>query len=228
MGFADKILNKLAKGFADTEIIKQGKKIYTYKTLNERANQVAWAMMEIGVKKGEKLGILLFNSPEYLEIMYGLQKIGIIPVPINYRYGTMEYKYIYENSDLSGIFIDKSFVEPTRNLLKTHEFDKIKNIFVVNASIEEKFEGLINYEKLIQDKKTENPDVEVKGDEIALILYTGGTTGYPKGALLTHDNMYKATYMTPKHGMKMIQKKQLRADALMPPEGKEPSCLRFV
>ncbi len=218
MGFANKVLEKLVKNFGDIEIVKHGDKVYTYNKLNNRANQIARVFLDLGVKKGEKYGILLYNSPEYLEIMFGLQKIEVVPVPINIRYGSTEFKSIYENADIKGIFIDKDFVEITRELLKAN-FEDIKYIFVVNAPQDEEFNGMINYEKIIQDKELTNPDIKVDDEEIGLLLYTGGTTGSPKGAMLTHFNLYNATYMTPKHGMELIKKKKIPAKALIPPHG---------
>ena len=204
MGFANSVLEKLAEKSGDLEIFKQGDKVYTYNKLNNRANQIARVFLELGVERGDKYGILLYNSPEYVEIMFGLQKIQVIPVPVNVRYGSTEYKYIYENADIKGIFIDKDFVEITRELLKSYNFEGIRHIFVVNAPMDEKFDGMINYEHIIRDKETANLDIQVDDDDIGLLLYTGGTTGLPKGAMLTHFNLYNAAYLTPKHGMKLV------------------------
>ena len=118
MGFANKVLEKLVQNFGDLEIVKHGKSIYTFNKLNNRANQIARVILDLGVKKGDKYGILLYNSPEYLEIMFGLQKIEVIPVPINVRYGSTEFKYIYENADIKGVFIDNDFIEITYKVAK--------------------------------------------------------------------------------------------------------------
>jgi len=219
MGYANKVLEKLVQNFGDLEIVKHGKNIYTYNKLNNRANQIARVFLDLGVKKGDKYGILLYNSPEYLEIMFGLQKIEVIPVPINVRYGLTEFKYIYENADIKGVFIDKDFIEITRKLIDEHKFENLRYVFVVGTPIEEVFNGMINYEKAIKDKETSNLELQVDDDGIGLLLYTGGTTGLPKGALLTHSNLYNATYLTPTHGMKLVKKKKVPAKTLIPPPG---------
>lgn len=219
MGYANKVLEKLVQNFGDLEIVKHGNKTYTFNKLNNRANQIARVFLDLGVKKGDKYGILLYNSPEYLEIIFGLQKIKVIPVPVNVRYGSTEFKYIYENADIKGIFIDKDFVEITKRVIEEQKFEKIEHIFVLNGPIDKNFSGMINYEKIIQDKDTTNLEIQVDDDEIGLLLYTGGTTGLPKGAMLTHANLYNATYLTPTHGMKLIKKKKIPAKALIPPSG---------
>jgi fatty-acyl-CoA synthase len=219
MGYANKVLEKLAVNFGNMEIFKHGSKVYTYNKLNNRANQLARTFLDLGVKKGEKYGILLYNSPEYLEIMFGLQKIEVVPVPINIRYGVTEFNYIYENADVRGVFIDKDFVEITQKFMEEHNFKKMKHIFVVNASLDEDFSGMINYEKLIQNKDTSNLDIQVDDETVGLLLYTGGTTGSPKGAMLTHFNLHNATYLTPTHGMKLVKKKKVPAKALLPAPG---------
>ena len=152
MGYANKVLEKLAQNFGDLEIVKHGKKIYTFNKLNNRANQIARVFLDLGVKKGDKYGILLYNSPEYLEIMFGLQKIEVIPVPINVRYGSTEFKYIYENADIKGVFIDRDFIEITRKLINEHKVENLRQVYVVGTPKEEKFDGMINYEKFIKDK----------------------------------------------------------------------------
>ncbi|MFX1566804.1 MAG: class I adenylate-forming enzyme family protein [Promethearchaeota archaeon] len=219
MGYANKVLEKLAENFGDLEIVKHGKKVYSYDTLNNRANQIARTFLKLGAKKGDKYGILLYNSPEYLEIMFGLQKIEVIPVPINVKYGSTEFRYIYENADIKGVFIDKNFIGITLKIIDEYKFENFNHIFVVGADIEEKFNGMLNYEQIIKDKETTNLELQVDDDGIGLLLYTGGTTGLPKGAMLTHSNLYNATYLTPTHGMKLVKKKKIPAKTLIPPPG---------
>ncbi len=219
MGYANKVLEKLVENFSDLEIVKHGNNTYTFNKLNNRANQIARVLLDLGVKKGDKYGIVLYNSPEYLEIMFGLQKIEGIPVPINVKYGSTEFIYIYENADIHGVFIDQDFIEITHKLIDEHKFENLRHIFVVGTPIEEVFDGMINYEEAIKDKETSNLELQVDDDSIGLLLYTGGTTGLPKGAMLTHSNLYNATYLTPTHGMKLVKKKKVPAKTLIPPPG---------
>lgn len=218
MGYAD-LLKKWATSHSDVEAVKQGNKVYTYKKLNKRANQLACALLDAGVRKGEKFGALLYNSPEFLEIMFGLQKIGAIPVPINFRYGFTEFEYIYKNSDITGLFIEKRFVNNTRNFFKTRKITSIRHTFVVDAPSDQEFSDMYNYEKFIKDKDETDPDIQIDDEEPAFILYTGGTTGYPKGVIYTHSNLYAATYLTPGHGAKLIAEKKIPESTLIPSSG---------
>ncbi len=218
MGYGE-LLRDLAKKFSDLEIVKHGTKIYNFSKLNKRANQVAHALLQLGIKKNEKFGIMLYNSPEYLEIMFGLQKMGAVPVPINTRFGFIEFKHIFENADIIGLFIDKEFVKKIQDFINEYDFKAIKHIFVLNAAPNETFEGMRNYEKFIENQETSEPSVEINDDDVALLLYTGGTTGLPKGAILTHSNLKSATFIAPKHGMKLIMANKIPAESMIPKGG---------
>ncbi|MHA1266618.1 MAG: class I adenylate-forming enzyme family protein [Candidatus Helarchaeota archaeon] len=215
MGYGD-LLRDLAKKFRDLEIVKHGTKIYTFSKFNTRANQVAHALLQLNVKKSDKFGILLYNSPEYLEIMFGLMKIGAVPVPINTRFGFTEFKHIFENSDLIGVFIDGELTEKLQSFIKTYDFKAIQYIFVINSPYNEIAEDMRDYERFIKHQETSDPEAEISDEDIALLLYTGGTTGLPKGAVLTHSNLKNATFIAPKHGMKLVMANKIPAESMIP------------
>jgi len=224
MGYG-KLLQGMAVKSPEFEIVKQAEKVYTLDQLNKYANQVANALIGLGIQKGEKFGILLYNSPEYLEILFGLQKTGAVPVPISTRYGLTEFQYIFENTNLSGLFLDKEFINKIKSVLEVSKSGVMKHIFVLNSISEEELGDWFDYEKLIRNQETIEPEIQVDDEEVGLIIYTGGTTGFPKGVVMTHANLQHATVMVPKHGINLVMTNKVKPEALLPRAGQQMKIL---
>lgn len=180
MGLGD-YLSENAKTIPDKIAIIQGERKLNYKELNERANRLANALLDMGVKKGDHISVMLLTRPEYVEIYFACYKIGVASVHINARYISKEIEYIAEQSDSVAVILDEEFVDrinPIRSNLKN-----VKNYLCIGKNVPE---DMKNYEKLLNESSSDDPKVEVSGDDVAFIIYTGGTTGEPKGAVWTH------------------------------------------
>ncbi|WP_078428291.1 o-succinylbenzoate--CoA ligase [Alkalihalobacterium alkalinitrilicum] len=158
-------------------------KRYTYKHLNERVNQLAHAFVSLGIRKGDRVNALLLNTNESIESMFACAKIGAIFVPINFRLSVEEVHYIVNDSGANLFIYDerlKPVVDELR-LIKTRLLDYIQ----VGTT---PHEDDLKYEELIAAASKEEPAYDISLDDVHLMMYTSGTTGRPKGAMLSHGN----------------------------------------
>ncbi len=152
----------------------------TYSELGDQVQRVAFGLSQRGIKKGDKVALLLGNSPEFIIAYYGILRLGAIVVPINPTFTAPEISYILANSEAKGV-VALSALSPLMDVLK----EKISLSFVVYVG---EYTTDINWTELIA-ADAKNESVFVDEEDLAVILYTSGTTGRPKGAMLTHKNM---------------------------------------
>ena len=177
------VIARNARKFPEKEAVVYGDARLNYRQFNARINRLAHALMDIGIKKGEHVAILSFNSNQYLESYYALAKMGAVAVPLNFRLHSEEMKYIINNSDSVGLIVGAPFVPTVRNLQP--DLPEMREYIAVTA---EPVEGMLHYETLIQKYPDHEPQVLVEEEDPAFIMYTAGTTGRPKGAVLSHKS----------------------------------------
>lgn len=157
----------------------------TYGQLNEKVNRVANGLLNLGIKKGDRVSALMYNCHQFMEIYFALAKIGAIMVPLNFRLAARELLFALDDSGSNTLLIGPEFVasiNSIRALLKT-----VRNFFYVGPSAPEDF---IDYQSFFSNYPSQEPAVEVNMDDEQLIIYTSGTTGRPKGAVYTHSTTY--------------------------------------
>jgi acyl-CoA synthetase (AMP-forming)/AMP-acid ligase II len=177
------IIARNARKFPEKEAVVYGDTRLTYRQFNARINRLAHALMDIGIKKGEHVAILSFNSNQYLESYFALAKMGAVAVPLNFRLHPEELKYIINNSDAVALIVGAPFVPTTRALQA--DLPQVREYIAVTA---EPVEGMRHYESLIQKYTDHEPLVLLEEEDPAFIMYTAGTTGRPKGAVLSHKS----------------------------------------
>jgi fatty-acyl-CoA synthase len=169
--------------FPDKEALIYGEVRLTYRQFNARINQLAHALMGIGIKKGSKVAILAFNCNQFMEAYFALAKIGGMAVPLNFRLHGDELIYIVNHSEAEAFIMGEAFVQTVDGIRK--DFPLVKNYISIT---DEPVQGMLHYETWIAQYPDAEPLILVDEDDPAFIMYTAGTTGKPKGTVLTHKN----------------------------------------
>ncbi|MHA1343095.1 MAG: class I adenylate-forming enzyme family protein [Promethearchaeota archaeon] len=168
----------------DRPALIYGHDIINWKTLYSRICKLANAFRGIGIKKQDKIGFIFHNTPEFLEINFAAQMIGAVPVPFNFRYVASEIEYTANNSDSVCLLLEEDVLE---EVLKAREnLPKVKN-FILKS--EKKVNGFLDYEELINSYSDKEKTTSVYENDLAVIIYTGGTTGRSKGVMLSYKNL---------------------------------------
>ncbi len=170
----------------------------TYAEFNQSVERFAAALKSLGVEKGDNIGFLLGNSPHFLISLYASMRLGATAVPINPIYTPDEISYIVKNSDAKAIIAFDAFIPLVEKAAGV--FSSVENYIIceTDPTTAEKLAALPSLLKpkvksftyLISTPAEAVPLVDVDSDDTAIILYTSGTTGHPKGAMLTFDNIY--------------------------------------
>ena len=156
----------------------------TWGVFADRVAKLAGALRQLGVKAGGRVAILSFNSDYYLEYFYGLAWLGGIAVPLNFRLAPPELAYMINDAGVEVLVVDDTFKSMLPDILP--KVDTVKHIILAGDS--ELPEGAVRHEDILQDADP-IPDVESGNDDVIGIFYTGGTTGLPKGVMLSHKNL---------------------------------------
>jgi long-chain acyl-CoA synthetase len=176
------LLNKNAQIYSDKMAFIFENKRYTFKQVNQRVNSLINALADMGVRKGDRVAMLSYNCSQYFEV-FNTAKAGMICVPLNYRAVGRELVYLINNSESNTLILEKEFVNtiiPIR-----HELGRVKNFICLDAVVE----NMASYEQLISSSPPDEPVDKVEADDPAILFYTSGTTGRPKGALHTHKSL---------------------------------------
>jgi len=155
---------------------------YTFGDINNRVNSLISALFKMGVKKGDHVGILAYNCPQYYEA-FALSKAGMVCVPLNFRSVGRELVYLINNSEINTIIVAKEFIGLINSIRE--ETKNVKNFISLNFP--EK--GMESYEDLIKSCEPVEPANSISPEDDAAIYYTSGTTGRPKGAVHTHKSL---------------------------------------
>lgn len=186
MIFSDPIkLNAIR--YAEKEALSFGGNRYTYKEFNDRINQLSHALQNKGIQKGDKVAFMLFNCNQLFEIICACSKLGAIFIPINSRFIGREIQHVLQNSGATTLFYDYRFSEEVQKAAKQATHTKM----FISVHGQDDFAAL-EYEAWTETFPTTEPEPNepLKETDKICFLYTGGTTGLPKGAVHTHRSMY--------------------------------------
>ncbi len=180
---ANKFGDKIFMYWEDTTI--------SYSQLNDLTNKVANLLYNLGIKKGDKVSVYLPNMPEYVYLYLGIPKIGAVTGPVNALFKAREVKFVVNHSEAKIIVTIPKFTELINEI--KHELPKVEHIIVIGEPVKD----TLNFWEIMDNTPTDAPPeviIDEKNDPAA-ILYTSGTTGFPKGVLQTHFNIRRNAEM---------------------------------
>ncbi|MEA3433540.1 MAG: AMP-binding protein, partial [Campylobacterota bacterium] len=176
-----------------------------YADLDKLVNKAANSLMKLGVKKGDRVALYLANTPQFIIALYSVLKIGAIAVPINPLYQSAEVMYEIKDSGAKTVIVMSRFYPLVQEI---REESGLENVIVTNVKayfpfitkllftlLKEKedrvdiVDGDHCFETLMNKSTEQRPHVDVDAEDVALLQYTSGTTGTPKGVMLTHYNL---------------------------------------
>ncbi len=180
------VVNKWADENPYKEVIVYENKRITYKELNDRVNALAQGLLSLGIEHGDRVGILLYNCSEFFEIIFAVNRIGAIFLPLNFRLAADELSYILGNAGAKALISEDNF---------QNEIDSIRGYLpelqhYVSLSVTED-ESWKSYQKLIDSNLgAQLQDAHVELDDLHRLMYTSGTTSRPKGVKISFENLY--------------------------------------
>lgn len=166
----------------------------TWKEFNKSANRFANLLLSRGIKKGDKVAILLMNCLEWLPIYFGILKTGALAVPLNYRYTADEIKYCTELSESDMLVFGPEFTGRVENIF--NKLKKVQSFFYVGDDCPTFAES---YDKLVTYCSTKNPEIELTEDDEAAIYFSSGTTGFPKAIIHAHKSLIHSCRVEQNH-----------------------------
>lgn len=183
----------------DKEAVVDGGKRLTYRQLNQRTNRLSRALMELGLAYGDRLGILAYNRLEYLEVIMAAAKLGLMLVPLNWRLTAVELAFILEDSQTETLVFDPALADLAREVRSKVTLEHAVMLGDAGAGNLPAYETLLATQSGEEPGPAQTPDL----DTPHIIMYTAGTTGKPKGAILTQGasfwnviNLYTAIDFT--------------------------------
>jgi 3-oxocholest-4-en-26-oate---CoA ligase len=172
----------------DREVLVCGEERATFRKLDERANRLAHYFLSLGLGQGDHIGIYAFNCVQWVEAMIAAFKIRAIPININYRYVEEELRYLFDNADLVAIVHQQQFALRIANVRPGLSNLKHCIVFADGTATDCSVVGAVDYEKALAQSSPDR-DFKPRASDDTYLLYTGGTTGMPKGVMWYHKDV---------------------------------------
>ena len=173
-------------------IVFEGKG-YTFAELNDRVNRLGNALLELGVQKGDRVATLAVNCNQCIEIYFAVAKIGGVHVPLNFRAKGHELTYMLNSCEGNTLFVGERYIDLMDSIKS--DVTSVENLISIDGSQE----GMLDYEGMIASSSADEIFTEIDDNDTTILMYTAGTTGFPKGVMLPHNSfaVYVLENVTP-------------------------------
>jgi len=155
--------------------------VVNYGGFDLRINQAANALLDLGIKKGDRVCLILPNIPDFLYCWFGLNKIGGVSVPVNINFKANEAQYVVNHCEAVGLIVSQEHLEVALRIQK--DCPRLKWISCVGAEANQLPQGVSSFKKLCGNMHAGLREFDLKGEDLACVIYTSGTTGFPKGVM---------------------------------------------
>ncbi len=179
-------LDRIAEIRAEEDALIQADRRLSWRQLERRARNLAAWMLAKGASRQGKVAIYTYNHPAFMETVYAAFKVALVPVNVNYRYREEELRYLLDNADAEIVVVHEDFVELLTRV--AGDLPQIKGLLVVRESEAPLPTGAEDYETVAETERAA-PALTRSPDDM-MFLYTGGTTGMPKGVMWRQDDLY--------------------------------------
>lgn len=186
----DRLLRAAAERNPDRIAIIYHDLYLTYREVVSMVNCIANGLYNLGFRKGDRLCLFTTNRPEYTVTFIAAASIGVVVSPMNPAYKEREIAYQLENSEAKGILIQRELLPLLRVVIGQSRFPELKHVIVTGASVPDEMPEAIPFARLMRESSPKAPPhVEISDDDLLALPYSSGTTGFPKGTMLTHRNL---------------------------------------
>ena len=171
--------------FGEYEFVNYEGSWHTNVEMNRLANRLGNALKKLGVRKGDRVGVQLTNRPQLMQAFFAIFKIGALLVPINPSLRPDDLAYVYQDSGMTALITSPDYLENIRPARR--KAGRPDHVITIGEALQS---DVLSLEALIQDSSDHLLLEDTENDDTAVIIYTAGTTGNPKGVMLTHYNWY--------------------------------------
>ena len=175
-----RMIQRSSQWYADDQALVFENKRFTFRETNARVNRLANGLSALGLKKGDRIASMMNNCHQRVEIEFALCKKGFVSVNLNARSSEQECSYIINHSETKALIFAEEFREIIHKIRK--EIPLVENILFLSSREDN------DYENLLRKASEEEPSEELADDDLLNLAYTSGTTGKPKGVMLTHKS----------------------------------------
>ncbi len=186
------ILDRIFRRYRNKVAFTVGGQEYKHEQIEASVNKLSNGFISLGAQKGDRVVIMTTNCIEYVYTDFAAAKIGLVKVPLDVMLSARDIEYRIKDSEASTIVLDEFFYNKAGLFFK--EYDFVKRLICVTKDEKILSQGVTSFYQLLDSSPSSNPEIGVVPDDLIAIMYTGGTTGVPKGVMHTHKSYLSIAY----------------------------------